>query len=438
MSNNCDFNHKIIYNFNNMKYNNIVNDNNSTYKYCNDLTLISGKGLSDNKNITFSGYKKVQVLKILEDKLKEQNIQESSFWSCELVASGLIIDTIEFYVIFYAKEVNINNPNLSCFFFEILKTLISLNQLTEYQQNQINLRNNPEIRENIFKLNLYLCLSKKNNIIELPIIPCQDFKNDFLRHKIKPVKNLISDLIKKEDPTILSLIGNQLLYSILTKNIMDCLYWISWIITWDKNNLKENKKIYCSCRNILNITPAKFNDDYIWLIWEIIFKACDYIRNLNITKSIKSLFFVYCYDYSKSKKNSKIYLIINSILFLVKDIDFSITLVENYSLITSTSNKIDLFYQEILNNYLQGVNTQISTHSNNIRHYSNENMNQFSPSLSEPNYNNLLPSTSSMVIEQSSKKNKKGKTEDNLSIIESLQKLKKVDEIFNQNFFNTF
>jgi len=35
------------------------------------------------------------------------------------------------------------------------------------------------------------------------------------------------------------------------------------------------------------------------------------------------------------------------------------------------------------------------------------------------------------------KRKKKNQTEDSLSIIESLQKLKKVDEIFNQHFFNT-
>ena len=257
-----------MFNNNNINYNNIYYPRN---KDINNLTLIFGKGLSDNKLTTFSGYKKSQVFKILEDKLKDKNIQESSFWSCELIASNLVSEIIEFYIIFYSKRVNIVNPNLSLYIYEILKNLISINEQSEYKQNPINLRNNQIIRENVFKLNLYLCLSRKSNIIELPMIPNQDFKNDFLKHKIKSVKYLISDLIKKEDPTILSLIGNQLLYSILTKNIADCLYWISWIISWDKNNLKDNKKIYCSNRNILNIIPPKFNDDYIWLIWEIIF-----------------------------------------------------------------------------------------------------------------------------------------------------------------------
>ena len=67
--------------------------------------------------------------------------------------------------------------------------------------------------------------------------------------------------------------------------------------------LKQKKKFNCSIRKHIKETN-KFDNDYVWLLWEIIFYYTT--KNTPQSKTIHSLYELYKLNFTKGKKNKKI------------------------------------------------------------------------------------------------------------------------------------
>ena len=64
------------------------------------------------QNITFSNYKKTHVIKELYNSLYYEKKDESLFWTCELLCSGLVLDIWNVYIQYVCKHIHIHNPKL--------------------------------------------------------------------------------------------------------------------------------------------------------------------------------------------------------------------------------------------------------------------------------------------------------------------------------------
>ena len=70
------------------------------------------KHKSQDKQKTYSGYKKSQVWMSFQKELLKNNIDQALNWYVELMLSGLSIELFDKLINFYMKEINIANPRL--------------------------------------------------------------------------------------------------------------------------------------------------------------------------------------------------------------------------------------------------------------------------------------------------------------------------------------
>lgn len=378
----------------------------------NNLNLIYDNR-SNFKNTTFSNYKKNQVLKQLEKTLFNGQVESSCHWSCELVISGFILEAFEILTVLYCKFINISNPNLLKLISESLKLINKVSEHPEYSKNIISLRNNQLIRDTICKL--AFCISicpKTSNTLNLVEISTQDFDHSVLKSKLLTEKNYLSSFAKPNDPNELIIAGNQLVFSILNKNIKDCIYWISWIYQWEKLNTREKKKICCHKREFTGI-DIKNNDELIWFIWDIFINLS---KDNNIQMSIKSLLYLFSFEYNKTKKISRISLVINCLLLLVNNIDFQISITSDIDKLNIAVENINMLYKEINLKYLKSCQTNTN--------YNDINSDIFIQKSSENN---------NLIITNSTNNNEKNKKKEQFSeeYYNSIQKLNKVEQLFN-------
>jgi len=356
----------------------------------------------DFSNLTFSGYKKSQVLQQLEKSIINTQIEQSCHWSIELVVSGHYEILFETLINIYCKAINVNNPKFPFYFLNQFKKYLNIVKEQHNPPESINLRNNQEIRQIFAESVLYLALSKKTHVYTLPKIKLEELNIGFVKGRCKSTKFFLQTIKKEKDHHELIEIGNELVFSLLTKNIHDALFWIQWIFTWEKVN-KKKKVNLCSPRRITNINP-KFECDVCWFIWTII------IALSSKEDSIMSLFHLYSYDYNHSKKNQKIFMIVASFLFLIEKCDYSLPLTYNKIQVQRGVDNIGYLYKEI--------NDAANPNANIIPPITN------------------FTDTISSGEQRSSKPTRKKKEVDNLETEDSMEKLRLVDQIFNGAFLN--
>lgn len=305
--------------------------------------------ISVYKEKTFSGYKKSEVVKAYIKSIEEGKIENACNWSIELVISGFLDLLIEKNIIIASKFINIHNPKIPQYIYSNYTKFIDLIKKYSTHKNNINLRNNQQIRDLVAQVSCVLSLSKKYKIPNLPKINNEDFflQNMELRFRAKN-KNLLKNVIKNEDPREIIMPLNEFINSIYNRNINNSLYWLSWILTWEKLNVKKFKVYNCAIRKIEGI-EKKYYQDIVWLIWACIFKMVQFLNDNTRIEQIKYLYRIFKTNYSKSKKNSRIVLIIHSILFITENINLNVNLNMHKNKILQAISNINYIYKNLQN-----------------------------------------------------------------------------------------
>ena len=110
--------------------------------------LIEINDVRDNFNkISFSGYQKSKVKLELLKCLENSKVENSCYWSAELICAGHYIDLWELIINYSCKNINLGNPKLAIYLelrYNSFKNLIN-----SYNSRELQLRNNETIR-NLF------------------------------------------------------------------------------------------------------------------------------------------------------------------------------------------------------------------------------------------------------------------------------------------------
>ena len=64
------------------------------------------------KTDTFSNYKKSEVKKTLIQQMYKENLEQSLYWSCELICSGAYMELWEIILLFISKYIHLGNPKI--------------------------------------------------------------------------------------------------------------------------------------------------------------------------------------------------------------------------------------------------------------------------------------------------------------------------------------
>ncbi len=321
----------------------------------------------DNK--TFSGYKKSSIFNELNNCIIDSRIENVCYWVAEITCSGYNQFLWDKLITIMSKNININNPLLPQYIYE---QYIFYNELTKKcnSKNFIELRNLELYRKQICEVSTILALSKKINIPKIPKIYITDFYIENIKDKLQAKNTFhIDKIFKEQDPMELRIPINELIFNIHNKNLNYSLYWLNWILEYDKKISKKEKKLACNIRNISNI-EAKYKDDVSWIIWNTLIYCSENNANL---EQIKYLYKIYKINFCQSKKTTRSSLFIHAILLLIEKVDNKIPLKNREDIINNSINNVNVLYHKLQLNKFSEENTNINTsnfeniQSNNIQ-----------------------------------------------------------------------
>lgn len=308
-----------------------------------EFTIIDKRDTKDFANITFSGYKKNDVLKQFEMSIINGNLEIACNWLVELHISGKMDDIWKIIFQIMSKNININNPNISSWIWlkykkynDIIKTF---NKGYEYE-----CRNNQEIRNLFVDIIVILVYSVKDNKYNFnkKIKECDlvSYKN-----KLKSKKSIITNPeIDEELKSALNEIVNDLF------NIETVMYWCNWIEKIEKIKKKNKLEFKCPITS-LKYLGTKNQNDWIWILWKIILS---YSNDEKILNEINALYHIYLIKYKSSSRSNKQYILYHALSLLKEDINWNTQLIVRYKYRVQACCNINQLYKlktyEVVNN----------------------------------------------------------------------------------------
>lgn len=324
-----------------------INKNDITKLNSIDLTIptlsdtckiTDSRTLKDFKNQTFGGYNISRVSLELEKAIFEDKIEPALHWALQLFMSGIITTLWTKLLIIASKSINIYNPKLPEFLYNKNQQWESIVNNTKYsKENVLLLRNHPTVRLLLAEMISVLVLSRKHKLYTLPKIKKDEFIIDTFKSKLEAKNNkLIETIIQDGDPSEIRIAINEMAYHIYNKNSNKTLYWLSWVIEWEKINSKKYGKYECAIRTIKGV-DSKYFKDVVWLIWDVIHKIstikCSYTTTSEWNKQIQNLWSLYINNFTPSSRIKKQNYIIWSILYITETIDYVIPLIDRPELL---------------------------------------------------------------------------------------------------------
>ena len=303
----------------------------------------------DFKIISFSGFKKSDVLKELLNSLMNNKVENSCYWSAELVCSGHYIDLWNVLINFLGKYIHLANPKLGIYLdkrIQDFKTIMS----NGYVGEELRLRNVDKMRELFAEVTAVLCLSNRKPCFEtVKIKKDEEFEITNMTERFKaPSATYGENVFRREDPRELFPAINELSYNIHAKDFMRCCYWVEWLLEYE--TICKGKKNKCKIDRRSDI-PVNEKDqmDLVWLIWDLIINYSK--KNNNLYQSlIQSLLNIFSLRYTNGIVKKRKFIIYYAISILTEIVNFRIEVISDKKIINQVVSKVNLIYKEIKKN----------------------------------------------------------------------------------------
>lgn len=314
--------------------------------------IIDSRTLNDFKNQTFGGYNISKASAALDKAILEEKIEPALHWALQLFLSGIINPLWSKIMGIASKNINVYNPKLPEFIYnKNIQWQSIVDNVKFSKDNILLLRNHPTVRLLLAEIVTILVLSKKRKLNTLPKINKTDFIIDNFKSKLEAKdNNLINNIIMDGDPSELGIAINEFAFHLHNKNINKALYWLNWILDWEKINSKKYGKYECASRPNEGI-DSKYFKDVVWLVWTVIHKISQ-LRNtsgmgmgmgmgMSISnntyhewnKQIQCLWQLYINKFTPSTRAKKQNYILWSMLYITETIDYTVTLVDRPELL---------------------------------------------------------------------------------------------------------
>jgi ssDNA-specific exonuclease RecJ len=292
------------------------------------------------KTHTFSNFKKSKVIKELENCIHYQKKEEAFYWTGELICSGHILELWNLFLYVLCKYIHINNPRLPLY---VDKKFTEFKELSNQLKNDLDVRNQEEVRTLLFSIVLLLCESKRDMILE-DLHFTFKFENIFTNLKA-PHVDYIKPYFKEGDPKEIYIPLNECAYHLIeTRNRMDIFYWIDWMIQYDEQCIKNKKTLLCVSREF---APVKSNN-IIWILFELFlsFQEPDILY-----KIIHSLMKLFSIKYTPSTNKKRKHILNLCVLLIIHDaVDFKTKIIENTSVFIPIQENINMIFEQIKKN----------------------------------------------------------------------------------------
>ena len=300
--------------------------------------------------ISFSKYKKADVKKQLIKNITAGKVEESCYWSIELICAGHFLELWEIIIQIMGKHIHVGNPKLPIYLsmkFESFREIIT----GGYVNNELKMRNNPHIRKLFAEVICVLCLSSKKHSYNNVKIEQSDFDITNLGYKLKaPNVDYGKQIFRKDDPKELFMAVNELAYHISSDSYdnLDATYWIEWIILFESLCKKKKDTLQCERRTFCPVDD-KQQMDISWLLWDIILNQAQKRSNF-YTKIVNCLIELFAIKYTRGCMKKRKHLYYFAISLLTENHRLDVPLLHNKSLVESLSQKIDVIYMQVKKN----------------------------------------------------------------------------------------
>lgn len=322
---------------------------------CNLLFVPSASKINDKrkvkdfKTVTFCGALKTEVLSALSKSIAEEKLEASNFWAFQLLLSGYVNTLFDKLINITAKQINIGNPKIPTFILNKKKKLDKILNIHNSKDYHLVLRNNQDLRHLLVELVSAITLSRKRKLETLPKLKQSDFNIKVFKTKLESNNNNdIKHILKENDPSEIRIAANELLYQLTNRNLNKGLYWLSWILEWEKIHIKKYKIFKVSSRSYEGI-DSKYSNNIIWLVWDII----NFVRKASFDipfqglKELDSLWNLYRLDFNLGTRTRKLIYIIWSMKILTSYVDWELKLIEREYLYFHSIANVNLMIQKL-------------------------------------------------------------------------------------------
>ena len=317
----------------------------------NDTDINDVRSIKDFKGVSFSKFKKSDVRKELLNCIVNNKIEAACNWGAELICAAHYQELWEIILLAVGKYIHLGNPKLPIYIdmrFNNFKDIIT----NGYIGNELALRNNSKIRSLFAEIICVLCLSNKKPAFEaINIKKEEEFSLTHMSNKFKAsTVNYGTIIWKNGDPKEVYVAINELSFHLETKeSLLQCCYWVEWIIEFERKCRKKKEPIYCERRAFAPV-QSKFQVDVIWIIWElIIIKAGE---NSLKKKCIEALLGLFALRYGWGVKKKRRYILYFALELIMEKPNFNIEIMSEQSkqTVSTVCKNINTIYKKIKKN----------------------------------------------------------------------------------------
>jgi hypothetical protein len=324
----------------------------------NKSHLNDTRSLAEFKTLTLGGFQKGKVFSAMEKAITSAKIEHACYWAYQLLASGQATALWDRLFLYIYKNINIANSNLPGWILGKDIAWIRLISIKEYTKDGIlHLRNNQLARNLITEMVTMICLSRKRKLDSLTLkIKETDFIIANFHAKCQVRDNImIAGLLGPNDPSEIRIACNEFCYNLVNKQIQETLYWLNWILYWEKINVKKYKLFIVQQRNIEGIQTAD-QRDVIWLVWSIIQQVKSKVgqamsanggNKLAFESALDMLWKLYLHKWKPSNKTKKLYIIYWVIHILIYPCDWNIGIIERPEIFIKACANTNLMFEKL-------------------------------------------------------------------------------------------
>lgn len=248
---------------------------------------------------TKHGYLYKDAMSAFKDSLKKDNLKKSHFWLGELCISGDVRRAWDVLVDMSVKVLPFVCPM----------------EMTRLYRRMVRMKEKSDRKESSDAtvlhilhdtLMILLWAKKQKAVIGYKNVGCYSkvkVPQDARIHRKAPLDSIhpvvLGSLSRQSDPPMLMAAGHEIVHAVLRNDIEGIHFWLSWLILWTPNDFKSKERTH-------RIKDTKYQKDWIWGLWDLIFALVQHLRlNKNYVKIIQYCQALFTFQFQQGSKKRR-------------------------------------------------------------------------------------------------------------------------------------